>query len=474
MCAILSTRKMLGVSRMTNEQLWQAVLGELELLISRPNFTTWFTNTFIVSFDDGVVCVGVPNEFTKAWLENKYHEPIVRAVQKITGVGGARVEYRVESAKTSPVNRVLVSADAPLDAPPSSAPRLGPGRDAATRDQTLNPRYTFEAFVTGKSNELAHAACLAVAERPGLVYNPLFIYGGAGLGKTHLMQAIGHAALSRHPDRKVLYVSSEKFTNEFIQAISRGNAEKFKQRYRSADVLLVDDIQFLAGKEGTQEEFFHTFNTLHQANRQIVLTSDRPPKSIPALENRLVSRFEWGMIADIAQPDLETRIAILSTKCKEREYSLPSDILHYIGSTVQSNIRELEGALNRVVAFSQLNNTAPTLESTKHLLSSVARSPKRGGVTPKQIVQTVAEFFELSIADLVGTSRKKELVVPRQIAMFLMREEIQSSFPSIGLELGGRDHTTAMHACTKIAALLNDDERLKQNIALLLQRLYNA
>jgi chromosomal replication initiator protein len=380
----------------------------------------------------------------------------------------------VESSKNALGKPKSIHADAPIASQATQDAGDAKVADSANTNQSLNPRYTFDLFVTGKSNELARAACMAVAERPGLVYNPLFIYGGAGLGKTHLMQAVGHSIFANSPDKKVLYVSSEKFTNDFIQAITRGNGEKFKQRYRSVDVLLVDDIQFLAGKEGTQEEFFHTFNALHQANKQIVITSDRPPKSIPALENRLVSRFEWGMIADIAQPDLETRIAILSAKSKERNYNLSTDVLHAIASTVQSNIRELEGALNRIVAYHQLNNTEPTLEGVKSLLVSVARAPKRGGVTPRQITQTVADFFELRVADLFGASRKKELVVPRQIAMYLMREELQSSFPSIGIELGNRDHTTAMHACSKISAQLENDERLKQNIALILQRLYNA
>lgn len=455
---------------MTNEQLWRAVLGELELLISRPNFTTWLTNTFVVSFDSSRLIIGVPNAFTKAWLENKYHDSIIRAVTNITALAGVQISYRVEGSKGAAQPETIGRPEPAQPTESTSAPIQVAA--APDQNQTLNPRYSFASFVTGKSNELARAACLAVTDRPGQVYNPLFIYGGAGLGKTHLMQAIGNALLQQQPAARVLYVSSERFTNEFIQSISRGNSEKFKQRYRTVDLLMVDDIQFLSGKEGTQEEFFHTFNALHQANKQIVLTSDRPPKSIPALENRLVSRFEWGMIADIAQPDLETRIAILTAKCKEKGYALSSDVLHFIGTNIQSNVRELEGALNRVIAFHQLNNTLPTLESTKHLLSSVARSPKRGGVTPRQIIQIVAEFYDLKVPDLLGASRKKELVVPRQIAMYLMREELQSSFPSIGLELGDRDHTTAMHACTKISALLEDDERLKQNVSLILQRIY--
>jgi chromosomal replication initiator protein len=330
----------------------------------------------------------------------------------------------------------------------------------------------FDTFVVGKGNELAHAAAKAVAERPGAVYNPLFIYGGVGLGKTHLMQAVGHDVLARDPHKKVVYVSSEKFTNEFIQAVSHGGGEKFKNFYRGVDLLLIDDIQFLAGKEGTQEEFFHTFNALHQANKQIIVTSDRPPKSIAALEARLVSRFEWGMIADIAQPDMETRVAILEAKCREKNISLSVDILQYIAGAVQSNVRELEGALNRLMAFAQLNRTEPTLETTKELLKNIAPGSKRGGLTPKQLIAGVAQYFDIQLEDLLGTSRKKELVEPRQIAMYLLREELHASFPSIGHELGGRDHTTAMHACTKISALLNEDEKVKQDIVLIKQRVF--
>ncbi|USN53445.1 MAG: chromosomal replication initiator protein DnaA [Candidatus Nomurabacteria bacterium] len=459
---------------MTNEQLWQAVLGELELLISRPNFTTWFSNTFVASQDENSVVIGVPNTFTKAWLESKYHESILKAVKSALGSAQVQVSYKVESPSKAPAAQNLQKVAVAETPVAQNVVSDAPSTAKIPENATLNPRYTFGTFITGKSNELAKAACVAVAERPGLIYNPLFIYGGAGLGKTHLMQAIGHQVLAQDSSKRVLYVSSEKFTNEFIRAISKGNGEEFKNRYRGVDVLLVDDIQFLAGKEGTQEEFFHTFNALHQANKQIIITSDRPPKSIPSLENRLVSRFEWGMIADIAQPDLETRIAILDVKCREKNLLLSSEILHYIGTNVQSNIRELEGALNRVVAYQELSGKSLTMDTVKELLSSVTRSTKRGGVTPRQVIEVVADFYELEIADLLGVSRKKELVVPRQIAMYLMREELQSSFPSIGYELGNRDHTTAMHAVTKISGQLREDERLQENLRLILQRLYGS
>ncbi|MFZ6036613.1 MAG: chromosomal replication initiator protein DnaA [Patescibacteria group bacterium] len=452
---------------MDTKQLWEAVLGELELSLSKANFTTWFKNTFIDSCEGENVVIGVPNTFTKTWLENKYHKEIIKAIQNATNNTVANVTYRV---KTS------AQRDAPtIDSAHTTPPTI---QQAAVRQTEqngfgLNARYTFDSFIVGKSNELAHAACLAVAQRPGEVYNPLFLYGGAGLGKTHLMQAIAHEVLRHWPDKSIIYVTCEKFTNEFIQSISRGEAERFKSHYRSADLLLIDDIQFLAGKEGTQEEFFHTFNALHQQNKQIVISSDRPPKAIPALETRLVSRFEWGMIADITEPDFENRVAILKAKVREKSYSISDEIINAVAQTVHSNVRELEGALNRIVAFHQLNNSSPTVESVKSILSSLSEQHRRdGAITVKQIMSTVADFFDISADDLLGSSRKKELVVPRQITMFLMREEAKCSYPTIGQELGGRDHTTAMHAYEKIKRATNEDEKIRQDITLIRQRLY--
>lgn len=453
---------------MTNEQLWQAVLGELELAISKANFTTWFRNTYIAEHGGGGIVIAVPNTFTKAWLENKYHDTIKKALQHILGNEIGDVAYRVETTKPSATQQQTSSEDAP------TLSNAVPATVEATQEnlQGLSPRYTFTTFVVGKANELAKAASLAVAEKPGQAYNPLFLYGGVGLGKTHLMQAIGHKILEHSPDKRIMYATCEKFTNNFIQSVQKGEADKFKQLYRSVDVLLIDDIQFLAGKEGTQEEFFHTFNALHQNNKQIVITSDRPPKALPALENRLISRFEWGMIADVAQPDLETRIAILRHKASEKHKPLDEPVLHYIATQVQSNVRELEGALNRVFAFHELNNVAPTIESTKEILSSLASQPKRRALTTKQLLAAVADFYDISIDDLTGISRKRELVVPRQITMYLLREEIRCSYPSIGQELGGRDHTTAMHAYTKIAQEIETNEKVRQDIHLLRQRLY--
>lgn len=489
---------------MNKEQLWQSALAELELSLSKANFTTWFKNTFILDYDQNQVTLGVPNAFTKAWLENKYHDSIVKALQRITEYSIKSVSYRVTTQRPAQqpiMERVTPGSEAnsattPAPLPPSlSNGRAGlsqNSRNAGVAVQVrpevristhsashiplpirhgFNPKYTFESFVIGKGNELAIAAAKAVSEHPGDAYNPLFIYGGAGLGKTHLIQAIGIAIAKRDPGKKILYVSCETFTNEFIQAISQGRGADFKNKYRGNDVLLIDDVQFLAGKEGTQEEFFHTFNYLHQSDRQIVLSSDRPPKAIPSLENRLESRFEWGMIVDVGVPDLETRIAILEAKCKEKGFGMDFEILHFIADVIQNNVRELEGALNRVIASHELNNTKPTLESTKELLSGLSSKPKHQALSSKQVISLVAEYFNIKVADVTGNSRKKELVTPRQIAMFLMREDMSSSFPTIGQELGGRDHTTAMHACTKIRHQIQTDEKIREDVNLIRQRL---
>lgn len=451
---------------MNNEQLWQAALGEIELSLSRANFTTWFKDTFISSCEDNQVVICVPNTFTKAWLEKKYHKEIIVALESITNQKIKDVFYKVEAKKSNPVSDIIKKIKPRTETAPSIEPTTPINRFG------LNGRYTFDNFVVGRGNELAHAACQAVAANPGQAYNPLFIYGGVGLGKTHLLQAIGNI-LSKTTD-KILYVSSEKFTNDYIQAVRSGQAREFKERYRNVDLLLVDDIQFMAGKDGTQEEFFHTFNELHQTNKQIVLTSDRPPKSIPALEQRLLSRFEWGMIADVGQLDVETRYAILERKCREKNYPLEQDVLLYVATNIQSNIRELEGALNRLIAYHEFNNYKPSLETAKSILSGILVNTQQKNTTVKQIIDAVSKFYDINIKDIIGQSRKKELVMPRQIIMFLMRKEINSSFPTIGHELGGRDHTTAMHAHNKISREIEDNERLKQEIDSIKQIIYSV
>jgi len=333
----------------------------------------------------------------------------------------------------------------------------------------LNPRYTFSAFIVGSSNRLAHAASLAVADAPGVAYNPLFLYGGVGLGKTHLLHAIGHKCLER--GLQVLYVSSETFTNEIVNAIRYRTTEAFRAKYRSVDLLLVDDIQFIAGKESTEEEFFHTFNTLYEANRQIVICSDRPPKAIVSLEARLRSRFEWGLIADIQPPDLEMRVAILRAKADSMRTAVPDDVMVYLAGRVQSNIRELEGCLNRLLAYASLHQVPLTLETARAAMTSVMEDGRQRRLRPHQVIEAVAEYYRVSIGDLRGKQRDKHIVIPRQVAMYLMRQETDASLLEIGQEVGGRDHSTVIHGCEKIARELNGNVALRKEVSAIRQQL---
>src|SRR3990167_2720975 len=469
---------------MNTIELWQAVLGELELSLSKANFTTWFKSTFISEISEHSLIVGVPNMFTQNWLEKKHAREIVKSVLEHTGGNIKHITFRVET-RQAPAQMVPV-AGKPEPQPvfhqqeqPVQTPKdffveqhTSDVQENRTGEFSLNGKYCFETFIVGKQNELAHAAAQAVCAQPGGIYNPLFIYGGVGLGKTHLLQAIGNELIRKNAHTKILYVTCERFTNDFIGALRSNRIVEFKNRYRTVDVLLVDDIQFITGKEGTQEEFFHTFNQLYQNNKQIVISSDRPPKAIPALEERLISRFECGMLADVGSPDFETRCAILGTKCQEKQYSLDREILHHVATVVQTNVRELEGALNKIIAFHQFKNSRPTLETVKPILSSFQPTTTRKNVTPKQLIITVANYFDVHLDDLLGKSRQKRLAFPRQIVMYLMREEMKSSYPSIGTELGGRDHTTAMHAYDKITHCLLEDEKLQHDLELIKQKLY--
>ena len=452
------------------EKIWQAVLGELELLISRANFTTLFKNTFIVEYSEQAVVVGVPNAFTKVWLEKKYNKQIKQALENVLGKSNLQVIYRVLTI----TNLSNISEKNP-EKPIASKPLVDKDNGERLANNSkfgLNPKYVFESFIVGSGNELAQAAAMAAAKKPGELYNPLFIYGGVGLGKTHLVQAVGNYILAKDSSKKVLYINSEKFTNDFIYAIKNGKTDQFKRIYREIDVLLIDDIQFISGKEQTQEEFFHTFNALHQNNKQIIISSDRQPKAISGVESRLISRFEWGMIADISFPDLETRMAILELKCQEKNYFLDKDIISYIAENIQENIRELEGALNRLIAFHELNNSKPNIDSVKAILGGISTNPRRSGLTTKKLIKTVLEFYDISLEELLGASRRRELVVPRQVTMFLMREELKASYPNIGNDLGGRDHTTAMHACLKISQAIENDNKIKNDVAILKQKVY--
>jgi chromosomal replication initiator protein len=458
---------------MNNEQIWRAVLGELEISLSRANFITWFKDTFVSSFENEQVIICVPNAFVKKWLEEKYHKNILHSLENISKQKIKEIIYKIELQKNhqkieattlNTKNKEIINEE-----------KIIKNENSAENSSKfgLNPRYTFENFIVGKGNELAHAACRAVVNNLGKAYNPLFIYGGVGLGKTHLLQAIGNEA-SKFTN-KILYTTSEKFTNNYIQAVQTGKAKEFKNVYRNVDLLLIDDVQFMGGKDGTQEEFFHTFNELQQGDKQIVMTSDRPPKSIPAIEKRLISRFESGMVADVGKPDIETKIAILEKKSLEKNFPLDKDVLIYVANNVQNNIRELEGALNKIIVIHQLNNSVPTLKSIKNALSDYVSDIQSKSMSAKDIIEIVARFYELNIKEITGNSRKKELVKPRQISAYLIREELGASYPNIGQELGGRDHTTAMHAYNKIVKEIkeNENEKLKQEIESIRQSLKN-
>lgn len=443
-----------------NDQLWQNVLNEIELNLSKANFATWFKNTFIASSEDDKVVICVPSGFVRSWMENKFHKEITSTLENILGKKLNKVVYKIESKKNNTASVFLNKAIPKTEETSSNKnEQINPVKKNRFG---LNPRYTLKNFVRGNGNELAHAACEAVIKNPGKAYNPLFIYGGVGLGKTHLLQSIGNELVK--DEKKILYATCEQFTNDYIQMIKAGEGKKFKTLYRNVDVFLVDDVQFMGGKDGTQQEFFHTFNELYQSDKQVVITSDRHPKLIPALEKRLLSRFESGMVADVVQPDSETRIAILETKCTEKDYSLTAEILSFVANNIQGNIRELEGALNRLIAYHNFNNTQPTIDTAKAILESMLSNIQTKSKTPKSIINIVSKYYSLPISDIIGKCRKKELVTPRQIIMFLLREECGSSYPTIGEELGGRDHTTAMHACNKITNNLKDDTKLKQDI----------
>ncbi len=445
------------------EQVWQAVLGEIEISLSKINFNTWFKDTFLDSLENDVAVVGVPSAFVKKWLEEKYHKNIIKSLEGVVQQKIKEVIYKIEIKKNNGDHGTVEVLG--LDKKQNKQTEYLEnklGKIPVSNRFGLNPKYLFETFIVGKGNELAHAACRAVVENLGTTYNPLFIYGGVGLGKTHLLQAIGNEVIKKND--KVLYTTSEKFTNNYIQAIQTGKAKDFKNIYRNVDLLLIDDVQFMGGKDGTQEEFFHTFNELQQADKQIVLTSDRPPKSMPAIEKRLISRFEAGMVADIGKPDVETKIAILENKAKEKNYSLNEEIIAFISNNVQNNIRELEGALNKIIVFHQMNNTEPTIKSVRQVLGDYVANIQSKSLNPKEIIEAVAKFYEISYKELIGSSRKKELVWPRQIAVYLIREELQTSYPTIGEIMGGRDHTTAMHAYNKINKEVKEknNERIKQ------------
>jgi chromosomal replication initiator protein len=450
---------------MNAEQAWQSVIGQLQMEMPRASFDTWVRDTCVAGYDAGVMTVGVRNAYARDWLESRLMSTVARLLASIME---RAVDVRfvitngTDSTPTEDVApEVRLSDDIPVAESPETA-------TVKQRNSTLNPRYTFDNFVVGANNRLAHAASQAVAEKPARAYNPLFLYGGVGLGKTHLLHAIGNSCHQR--GLSVLYVSSEEFTNDMVNAIRTRTTQAFREKYRSADVLLIDDIQFIAGKEGTQEEFFHTFNTLHSQDKQIIVSSDRPPKSMVTLEERLRSRFEWGLIADIQSPDLETRQAILRYKAERLSRHIPDDVLDTIARRVQSNIRELEGALNRIVAFADLSGSELTPRLVDMALSDLL--PQIRSITPTQVVDLVARAYNLTSDQMLGRDRSQSVALPRQIAMYLIREASNASLPQIGQALGGRDHTTVMYAIEKITDKVQTDQQFHRQVDKLREQLY--
>ena len=432
------------------KHLWEKTLNIIKGELTEVSFNTWIKSCEPLCISANTIKISVPNSFTKDILEKRYKDLVINSIE-----AACSKTYDLEFLFASEVQETEEKNTVKDDISVTVSDEMS---------STLNPKYTFDSFVIGNSNRFAHAASLAVAESPAKAYNPLFIYGGVGLGKTHLMHAIGHYILQNNPNAKVVYVSSEKFTNELINAIKDDKNEEFRTKYRSVDVLLIDDIQFIAGKERTQEEFFHTFNTLHEANKQIILSSDRPPKEIPTLEDRLRSRFEWGLIADIQAPDFETRMAILKKKADVEKLNVPNEVMVYIATKIKSNIRELEGALIRIVAYSSLTNRDITVDLATEALKDIISNKQNKCITIDLIQDIVANYFNLRVEDLKSQRRTRNVAYPRQIAMYLSRKLTDMSLPKIGEEFGGRDHTTVIHAYEKISEALNNDQSLEHTI----------
>lgn len=472
---------------MQQDSLWQAILGEIELSVSRGNFITWFKHSRLLKQSDDTIVVGVSNIFIKQQLEGKYSELLLETLSK-HGVSAKHITCKISSLATpaKPAHDETPAMPAGTHAGGSASSSSGTGQQTLTGHrsarstpgnslahsyrQGLNERYTFDNFVVGDGNELAFAACQAIAGQPGIKYNPLFLYGGVGIGKTHLLQAVGNTIAGKDAGAKVLYISTEQFVQEFVDALRLRKTADFAGYYRTADVLIVDDVQFIAGKDKMQEEFFHTFNALHQANKQIIISSDRPPGEIPTLEDRLRSRFAGGMSIDMQTPDYETRCAIVQTKAQDHDIILEQDIVEYLATNVQTNIRELEGALNQLLAFCEMRGLEPTLSVASSLLSTTKTRPKH--LSAKQIIERTAKHFQIPLEDIVGPKRDKDIVVPRQVAMYMLRSELHLSFPKIARELGRKDHTTAIHSVDKIEKESRLDPNLRQAISQIKEHLY--
>jgi chromosomal replication initiator protein len=465
---------------MQQDALWQAVLGEIELSVSHGNFVTWFKGTSLMKHSDETIVIGVNNIFIKQQLERKYGEVITETLAK-NGLVSKQIEYKIVSAsadrhrpaktseETSPQPAGQTTQVSAMPVRKQAPGTLGGGLAHSYR-QGLNERYTLDSFIVGSSNELAFAACQAVASQPGTKYNPLFLYGGVGIGKTHLIQAVGNILAARDPSAKVLYISTEQFVQEFVDALRFRKTAAFASHYRTADVLIVDDVQFIAGKEKMQEEFFHTFNALHQANKQIIISADKPPKDIPTLEDRLRSRFAGGMSIDMQIPDFETRCAIVQTKAQGHGSELDHEVVEYLAINIQTNIRELEGALNQLLAYCEMRGLEPTLSIASGLLNVSKARPKH--LSAKQIIERTARHFQIPFEDIVGPKRDKDIVVPRQVAMYMLRNELKLSYPKIARELGRKDHTTAIHSVGKIDREARSDASLRMAISEIREYLY--
>ncbi len=447
-----------------NQAIWQAVLGEVETSVSHAVFVTWFKPTEAIIHADGGFSIAVSNVFAKQQFESKFNDQVVSALQK-NGVNVSHVDYVIKLDQDK--------KPAPEPVQPVENSTVSTKRSHSTKSSTgdgLNPHYTFDNFVVGSSNDLAYAAAQAVSASPGTKYNPVFIYGGAGLGKTHLIQAVGNEIKRRSPESRVLYVTSETFVSEFLDHV-QFKKKGFSDKYRTVDVLIVDDVQFIAGKQATQEAFFHTFNHLHQLNKQIIISSDKPPKSIPTLTDRLRSRFEWGMSIDIQLPDFETRMAIIKAKSALSGVALGKDTVEYLAKNINTNIRELEGALNQLLAFCEVRGVTPDLDTAVGLLGNI-RQARPHHITSKQIVDKVSKYFRIDLKEILSDKRDKHIVVPRQIAMYLLRSELHLSFPRIAVELGRKDHTTAIHSVEKISKAIKLDFVIREQVADIRERLY--
>ena len=456
---------------MQTEGLWKAVLGEIELVVSKGSFLTWFKNTELLKCDQDLTIVGVQNIFIQQQLDKKFKDLIIETLSK-KGHSSKKIEFRVITSKTQRLmyDEPVVIDDVNEFVNEEEVEKVNLNGLSHSYRQGLNEKYTLDNFIVGSGNELAFAACQSIAQNPGTKYNPLFIYGGVGIGKTHLIQAVGNSLAINNPSTRILYISTEQFVQEFVDALRFRKTADFASYYRSCDVLIVDDIQFIAGKEKIQEEFFHTFNALHQANKQIIISSDKPPKDIPTIEERLRSRFTWGMSIDMQTPDFETRCAIIQSKALGHNVDLSQDVIEYLSNNIPTNIRELEGALNHLLAFCEMRAVEPSIGIATSLLGSSKIRPKH--LSARQVIDKVSKYYQIPIEEMLGPKRDKDIVVPRQVAMYILRSELHLSFPKIARELSRKDHTTAIHSIDKIEKQFHLNPDIREAVSVIKERLY--